>query len=368
MPRTGVANLPLHYGNAPRWLFRRMTKLAGGITRTIVYEYGKDEFLRRISDPFWFQAFSCVLGFDWHSSGTTTVTCGALKEALLQENVGILAAGGKGQTSRATPAEIEKLAEEVNLSTSSLEKLKYSSRMCARVDSVAIQAGYQLYHHVIIFTEDGSKWAVVQQGLDEQTRYARRYHWLSENVRNFVEEPHEGIVGFRREGDVLDMTSGESCECRKVSVDLAREGSPNELDKLRKRLKFDPKQRSLLEFIPGEELKFLHMPATVNWDAMKILYDFQPRNYEELIALRGVGPKTVRALALISELVYGKPPSWKDPVKYSFTVGGKDGVPYPVNRKVMDESIEILKAGIEEAELGREEKIKALRRLKEFVP
>jgi len=194
MVKTGVANLPLHPGKAPRWLFKRMVNLSRGIIEVISYEYGTDEFLRRISDPFWFQALSCVLGYDWHSSGTTTVTCGALKEAINPEDNGFAIAGGKGKTSRKTPSEIEKISEIYNLSTSAVKKLQYSSRMCAKIDNTAIQDGHNLYHHVFIFSESGM-WAVIQQGMNNETNYARRYHWLSEELESFVCEPHNAIVG-----------------------------------------------------------------------------------------------------------------------------------------------------------------------------
>ena len=189
MKRTGVANLPLHPGKAPPWLFARMVKLSRGITEVLMLEYGPDEVLRRLSDPFWFQALSCVLGFDWHSSGCSTVTCGALKEAL-DPSLGIAIAGGKGRSSLQVPAEIETLSEQYNLSSSSRDRLRYCSRMAAKVDSAAVQDGHSLYHHVILFTEHAS-WAVIQQGMNPETKYARRYHWLSEDVECFVREPHK---------------------------------------------------------------------------------------------------------------------------------------------------------------------------------
>jgi len=385
MQRTGTATLPLHYGTAPRWLFGRMVKLADGIVRIMVDEYGAEEFLKRISDPFWFQSFSCVLGFDWHSSGTTTVTCGALKQ-VLSPGIGVVVAGGKGRASRKSLSDIEKYAEIFDLDA---EKFRYLSRMTAKVDNTALQDGHQLYHHSFFITRDG-KWAVVQQGMNPEQQTARRYHWFSENVKNVVVEPHNAILGDSKIENVLDMTAKKSEEARKTSVDLGKE-KPVKLKNLIKSMR-KPYQKGLEEYIHTDvkrtklsNMKFicevltekpsvaeftetLSMPKRINWEIMKKVYDFQPRNYEEFLSIKGVGPGTVRALALISDLIYGKKPSWKDPVKYSFTVGGKDGVPYPVNRKVMDKSIEILRQGIEESKIGRNEKIDALRRLRKILP
>ncbi|HDO19291.1 MAG TPA: DUF763 domain-containing protein [Thermoplasmatales archaeon] len=364
MQKTGVANLPLHPGRAPRWLFDRMVRLSEAIIDVMLIEYGVDDVLKRFCNPFWFQAFSCVLGFDWHSSGTTTVTCGALKEAIDPERHGICVAGGKGKTSRKTPEEIERFGDIFSLSTNEIERLQYASRMAAKVDNAALQDGYNLYHHVFIFSEKG-RWVVIQQGMNDLNNYARRYHWLSENVKSFVVEPHNAIVGDRKEQKVLDMTSRENEDIRKASVDLVKD-HPNSVSRM---LNSMGKQLTLDNFAKdrrGDNI--LTMPRSINWSLMKRLYDFQPRNYEELLSLRGVGPKTIRALALISELVYGTKPSWKDPVKFTFAVGGKDGVPYPVDRKVMDETIDILKRSIEEARIGKEEKVKALKRMRRFIP
>ena len=368
--RTGIANLPLHPGKAPRWLFTRMVKLSRAILDVLVIEYGSDEILKRFSDPFWFQAFSCVLGFDWHSSGTTTVTCGALKEAVDPEEHGIVIAGGKGRVSRETPNEIEEKAIVFSLSAHTIDALKSSSRLAAKVDNVAIQDGYQLYHHVFLFSERG-KWVVIQQGMNDSNSYARRYHWFSDYVDSFVIEPHSGIIGTDKEEVALDMTSRLSEDARKTSVDLVRD-NPYHLRRDWEYLIRNQKQTtldmwsSIYDRTPKPEV--LDMPRNINWSLMKRLYDFQPENYEQLLSVKGVGPATVRALALISDLIYGAKPSWQDPIKFTFTVGGKDGVPYPVDRKVMDESIEILKRGIEEAKVGKEEKLKAFRRMKNIIP
>ena len=370
MRKTGVANLPLHPGKAPRWLFKRMVGLSKGIAEVIVYEYGTDEFLRRLSDPFWFQAFSCVLGYDWHSSGTTTVTCGAIKEAINPEDFGVVLCGGKGKASHHTLAEIETSSEKYNLSTSVIEHLQYCSRMAAKVDNTAIQDGHTLYHHVFILSEN-KRWAVIQQGMNTETRYARRYHWLSEDVECFVCEPHNAIVGDDRHENVLDMTAKQSIATQHVSVDLVND-HPSHLQEDWAMLTRHEAQKTLDHWVsPGLKTRSyprLEMPRTINWQKMKEIYDVHPTNYEELLALKGVGPNTVRALALISDLIYGETPSWEDPVRFSFAVGGKDGVPYPVNRQAMDESIEMIRTGVEDAKIGDKEKIQALQRLKDFLP
>jgi hypothetical protein len=370
MPKTGIASLPLHPGKAPRWLFQRMVALSKGITEVIVYEYGTDELLRRLSDPFWFQAFSCVLGYDWHSSGTTTVTCGALKEAINPGTLGVTVCGGKGAASRHTLADIEACSEKYNLSTSIVERFQYCSRMAAKVDNTAIQDGHTLYHHVFLISEN-KQWAVIQQGMNTETKYARRYHWMSEDLEDFVCEPHNTIVGDDRHDHVLDMTARQSRMTQKVSMDLVND-HPSHLQQDWAILTKHETQRTLDEWVsPGSKqysYPCLRMPRTINWRKMKEIYDVHPTNYEELLALRGVGPNTVRALALISDLIYNEKPSWKDPVRFSFTVGGKDGVPYPVDRSAMDESAMMIRTGVEQAKIGEKEKLQALRRLKNFLP
>jgi hypothetical protein len=368
MGRTGVANLPLHEGKAPKWLFKRMVALSRGIVDTISLEYGKEEFLRRLSDPFWFQALSCVLGYDWHSSGTTTVTCGALKEAILPAKHGFAIAGGKGKASRKTPQQIEEISNTYNFSTIKINELKYSSRMAAKIDNTAIQDGHQLYHHVFLFSESG-KWAVIQQGMNDTTGYARRYHWFSDHVTNFVCEPHDAIFGEKNKLIVLDMVAKKSDSTQKISVDLVND-HPRHLKNDWAKLTIISGQKTLDNFERPNRNDFgecLDMPRSINWSKIKEIYDFQPKNYEDLLAIRGVGPNTVRALALISDLIYSEKPSWHDPVKYSFAVGGKDGVPFPVDRRAMDESTQIIKSGIEQAKIGNKDKIHAIKRLKNFV-
>jgi len=361
MPRSGVSELPLHGGDAPRWLFERMVQLGSAISEIIMDEYGTEELIRRMSDPYWFQAYSCVLGFDWHSSGTTTVTCGAMKVAM-QNHPEIRMAGGKGALSRNAPHEITHFAEDQGISMELERKLKYSSRMSAKVDNTALQDGHRLYHHVILFDNKGN-WSVIQQGMSAETGYARRYQWFSGAVREFVIEPHTGISGSKSP-DVLDMTAKESESSRRTSLDLVKDGT----DRLEREILVVEKGQSTLMEWNGEKPVKLHMPRNINWNVLRNAYEVQPRNYEELIAIEGIGPSTVRALAMIGELVYGSKPSWKDPVKYSFTVGGKDGVPYPVDRKAMDESIDVLRAGIAESKLGDKQKLEALQRLRRYAP
>ncbi len=368
MKRTGIANLPLHGGRAPKWLFKRMVKLSRGIADVIIHEYGRDEFLRRLSDPLWFQAFSCVLGFDYHSSGTTTVTCGALKEAINPTEFGIAIAGGKGKISRNTPNEIEEIGEIYNFSTNKIKDLKYSSRMAAKVDNTAIQDGHILYHHNLFISEDGL-WGVIQQGLSSETNYARRYHWLSEKIDSYICEPHDGIVGEKSQTKVLNMVSKKSNNCQKTCVDLVCDYPRHVINDWMQLTKIKS-QSTLDDWLSSDRkiniVECLDMPRSINWNKMKEIYDFQPKNYEELLGMKGVGPRTVRALALISDLIYGERPSWHDPVKYSFTVGGKDGVPFPVDRKAMDESTEIIISGINQAKIDSKEKFEALRRLHNY--
>ncbi|RMF91402.1 MAG: DUF763 domain-containing protein [Methanobacteriota archaeon] len=366
--RTGAVDLPLHGGRAPRWLFQRMVGLAEGITEAVVLEYGSDELLRRLSDPYWFQALSCVLGFDWHSSGTTTTTCGALKMAIRPEDHGIAVAGGKGRASRKTQEQIEGFSEAFSLSDRLVERLKYSSRMAAKVDNTCVQDGYQLYHHSFFFTEKGT-WAVVQQGMEES--HARRYHWLSDGVKDYVNEPQSAICCDERKQEALNMVAGESEEARKVSVDLVKDG-PGHLRRYfrpsaQRRLDDYSKKTEHVFGMPGHHPVLGFDLTEQGWKTLQAAYELQPENYEELISLRGMGPKSIRALALISDLVYGTSPSWRDPVKYSYAHGGKDGYPYPVDRDTYDKSIEVLKNAVEEAKIDKKERYQAIKRLGRFV-
>jgi len=352
--RTGIADLPLHYGKVPPWLFERMCQLAREITVATVTEFGTGEMLRRLSDPYWFQAFGCVLGYDWHSSGVTTTVCGALKEGMrdLEKELGLFVAGGKGRTSRKTPAEIEGHGHLLKINPSSLV---YASRMSAKVDNSALQDGYQLYHHSFFFTRDGS-WAVVQQGMNEADRYARRYHWLGEKVSDFVCEPEAAICTQTR-GEALNLVATESAEARDVITQVAAEEKPDKIVSQLNRLKILnlPRRAHIsLEDIHPDRLGKIFLSA----------YERKPRSFESLLALEGLGAKTLRALSLISELVYDTPVSLRDPASFSFAHGGKDGYPYPVDKQTYDNSIQFLTQALEKAKIGDSEKLEAFRRLR----
>ena len=360
-----TAVLPLHHGRAPRWLFGRMVKLAECIVEIIVHEYGVRGLLERLSDPWFFQSLSCVLGYDWHSSGTTTVTCGALKEAVDPGEMGFAVVGGKGKASRKTPAQIEEVGQTFGLASSRIEELKYASRMAAKVDNSLIQDGYSIYHHTFFFDEAG-RWIVVQQGINEDRGNARRYHWPLDS-KGFIEEPQNAILCQTRIEKVLDMTSKDSDENRRASLELVID-NPRKL----RRLLAEPtlaRQCTLESWTGGvNPHKTLVMPSTMNWRALTAVYEFQPGRYEELVAMRGIGPSTVRGLSLIAELVYGEKASWSDPVRYSFAFGGKDGVPFPVDRGAMDGAIDLLRSGIGAAPVKRAQKMRALQRLRRCVP
>jgi uncharacterized protein len=368
--RSGIANLPLHGGKAPKWLFQRMVKLAREITETVIYEYSQEEFIRRVSDPYWFQALSCVLGFDWHSSGTTTTTCGALKTALNPETHGILIAGGKGRASRKTPHEIMNAGDLFSLSSCKVDQLVYSSRISAKIDNSCIQDGYKLYHHVFFLTEKAN-WAVVQQGMNEATKYARRYHWLYDGVNDFMEEPHQGICCDQRELETLDMTAQKSRKTRQTSLDLVLD-NPDHLKKYFTKKSLE-KEQTTLDSYSKQLIMPPHHPvleidlSSREFEILKNAWELQPNNYQELISLEGMGPKKIRALALISDLIYGDQPSWEDPVKYSFTHGGKDGYPYPVDREIYDNSIRTLKESLEQAKLDKKDRYHALKRLERLI-
>lgn len=350
--RTGTALLPLHAGRTPRWLFERMVLLARQITLVIVEEFGPHEMLARLSDPAWFQAFGCALGFDWHSSGLTTVVCGALKQALtgIEEDTGLIVAGGKGATSRKTPREIMREAGRLSVEPA---PLVYASRMAAKVDSAALQDGYQLYHHTFLWTPRG-QWAVVQQGMNESTRYARRYHWLSDDVSDFVVEPHKGIIS-ENGARVLNMVAREAKQCREVSAALTQDPPENAVRQINRLQE--------LELPPEHHIHIADIHAGRLEKTLAKAYEANPRDFEELLGTQGIGPKTIRALALLADLVYGARASFRDPARFSFAHGGKDGHPYPVDRETYDRSVEVLRRAVDRARLGHTEKLRALRRL-----
>jgi hypothetical protein len=350
--RTGIANLPLHGGKAPAWLFEKMKDLAGVIAVIIVQEYGTEEFLKKLADPFWFQAFGSVLGFDWHSSGLTTTTCGALKEGLKgkEKELGIYVCGGKGRTSRKTPDDIRNTVDNFGIEA---EPLVYASKMSAKVDNTALQDGYQLYHHSFIYDKSG-KWAVVQQGMNEENRYARRYHWLNLNNKlNFVNEPHSGIVAEQREKSVLNLVASEAEEARNVTAEVAKMTPEKTVEHLKKIQELSMPSDHFIRSLKSESLNKVLLKT----------YERQAEDFEKVLAIEGVGPKTIRALTLISELIYGAKASHQDPAKFSFAHGGKDGIPYPVDKENYDHSIQFLKDVIARSEIDYSEKRRAFKRL-----
>ena len=351
--RTGQADLPLHTGRAPKWLFERMRPLAGEIATAIVENEGPAGLMKRVSDPYWFQAFGCVLGFDWHSSGLTTTACAALKEGTRGRDLGFFVAGGKGATSRKAPEEITRACEKVGVDAAPLVR---ASRLSAKVDSSAVQDGYEVYQHTFMFTHDGS-WAVVQQGMNQNNGMARRYHWLT--APSFEREPHAAIAG-RGTTNVLNLVAHESENNRAVSVELAREEPSKiagEIERMRT-LTMPRHHHVRLYDIDPKRIQRILLKA----------YEAQPEDYTSLLAVPGVGAKGLRALSLVAELTYGASASVRDPVSFSFAHGGKDGTPFPVDRRTYDSTIDSLRAALRDARFGRREKLDALRRLARLVP
>lgn len=329
-----------------------MVALGREVLIALADEFGTQEVLRRLSDPRWFQALGCLLGFDWHSSGLTTTTCGALKEALkvVGKELGLFAAGGKGATSRRTPQEIMGWAEREALEPAGLV---YASRMAAKVDSAALQDGFQIYHHVMFFDRAGN-WCVVQQGMREQDGLARRYHWLSEGLTSFVEEPHRGVVGPQA-GLVLNLVAQEAAPAREAIPELSQRPPEKTVGDLKKltQLRLPRRHALLLSDVNPCRLKGVLLRA----------YQAQANDFEQLLGVAGLGAKGLRALALVAELIYGAPASFRDPARFSYAHGGKDGTPYPVDRDTYDRTIQALRRAVQRARLGRQQEISALRRL-----
>jgi uncharacterized protein len=358
VPRhTGFASLPLHGGKAPAWLFQRMVRLSREIVQFIAAEQGERELLRRLADPFWFQAFGCVLGFDWHSSGVTTTVCGAVKEGLrgLDREIGFFAAGGKGGTSRKTPGEVEAVCERLGRDAIPLVR---ASRLSAKVDSAAVQDGYELYHHAFFFTVSG-EWCVVQQGMNGETSMARRYHWLSDTVQSFVDEPHAAVC-CDTTGAILNLVATESAAVRTASAALAAQPPQFTLDAI-ERAAPDLVMPARHPLLPELDVSSSRLHAV-----LLETYERPPADFESLVARPGVGAKTLRALALASELVYGTPASTRDPARFAFAHGGKDGTPFPVDRETYEHTIEVFDHALNRAAIDRSEKVKAFQRLAAF--
>ena len=346
--KRGHADLPLHYGTVPQWLAQRMSLLGGAITEAIVMEYGREAFLQRMSDPFWFQSLGCVLGMDWHSSGITTSVMNALKKSVNQrsEELGIYICGGRGKSSRQTPEELLRIAEKTGLDG---DELVRCSKLSAKVDNTAVQDGFQLYLHSFVLTKEG-EWAVIQQGMNGDNRMARRYHWLSSSLRSFMEEPHTSVCG-KNQGLILNLTDSLAEPTKKGILDLTSENP----DKLLKEVSLIlPSHHDVRQ----EDVNMKRLGA-----ALVLAHETQVADMESLLLLEGVGPRTLQSLTLVSEVIHGTPSRFSDPARFSFAHGGKDGHPFPVPTKVYDQTIDILDNAIHKARLGDKDKSEALKNL-----
>ena len=362
MKRSGSADLPLHYGSVPQWLAERMAKLGLAIVETIISEYGNAEVLRRLSDPFWFQSLGAVMGMDWHSSGITTSVMGALKRAVNphSKELGIYICGGKGKASRNTPEELLRIGDRTGLDGNYLVRC---SKLSAKIDNTAIQDGFQLYLHSFI-VNDKAEWAVVQQGMCEGTSTARRYHWHSPTISSFVDEPHTFIYGPNR-GEILNLVAHDAGKARNVMMEMTRETPQlmlKEAQKLIMPVHHDVRAKDV-------DLKRL---GAMLW----LAHEKKPSDFGDLLLLEGLGPRTLQSLALVSEVIYGAPARFKDPARFSFAHGGKDGHPFPVPINVYDETIGVLQDAVQKSKLGFSDKSEAIKRLskisaraeKDFIP
>jgi uncharacterized protein len=365
--RTGSADLPLHSGRVPAWLGTRMTSLGAIITQAIVHHYGRDEFLSRIAHPYWFQSFGAVMGMDWHSSGITTSVIGALKRGLkpLSHELGIHVCGGRGEHSRKTPDELRTLSDRLGLDGESLVR---TSRLVAKVDSAAVQDGFDLYLHGFIVTDD-AKWVVVQQGMNGDTRQARRYHWHSQGLTSFVDAPHSAIDGTPQ-GEIVNLTDHRADASRNAQLDLLSELGPDRIvTELERMSAGAPESEPTQAMLPHLIMPAHHHVSPKDVFARRLhatlaaATERGPLDFPELLLTSGVGARTVRSLAMVAEVVHGAPYRFKDPARFSLAHGGKDRHPYPVPIKVYDETIRVLKSAVAGAKLGREEELGALKRL-----
>ena len=349
MQHAGSADLPLHNGHVPRWLAERMAKLGGAITETILLEFGKKEFIHRMSDPAWFQSLGCVLGMDWHSSGITTSVMGALKTAInaRSKELGIYVCGGRGKHSRKTPEELIEVANQTGLDGNELVR---SSRLVAKVDNTAIQDGYQIYLHSFVLSVEGD-WSVVQQGMNGPIGYARRYHWSSAGLESYVNDPHQFVYG-KNHGQILNLTHQEAKESRACMLSITEENPDRmlkEIQKIRLPAHHDVRQKDV-------DLKRLG-------SILAVAQELPINEFEDLLLIQGLGPRTLQSLALVSEVIYGTKSRFDDPARFSFAHGGKDGHPFPVPTKVYDESITVLKKAVHQAKIGHSDKLRALNAL-----
>jgi hypothetical protein len=353
MHRSGTADLPLHGGRVPPWLAERMTALGTGISEAVVYHYGHSELLSRLSDPFWFQALGCVMGMDWHSSGITTSVLGALKRGLnpRAHELGIFVCGGRGRHSRQTPHELRQIAEQTSLDG---EQLVRASRLAAKIDNNAIADGFQLYLHGFIVTKSG-EWAIVQQGMNDSTGLARRYHWHSATVRDFTAEPHSAIVG-EPQGMIMNLVDNSARPAQSALLEMAKEKPDITLREARK-----------LTLPSHHDVRPANVDLKRLGAVLAAAYERDLRDFASLLLLENLGPRTLQSLALIAEVVHGAPTRFADPARFSFAHGGKDGHPFPVPLKVYDQSLSVLRRSLDQAKLGHTEKLDGFKRLDSFV-
>ncbi len=353
MKRSGTADLPLHGGRVPLWLAERMTKLGTAITEAIIYDYGSSAFLSRLSDPFWFQALGAVMGMDWHSSGITTSVMGALKRGLATraDELGVYICGGRGRFSRNTPQELRSIADRRGFDG---EALVRASRLTARVDNNAIADGFQIYLHSFILAANG-EWAVVQQGLNDRSGMARRYHWHSATLNDFVAEPHTGIVG-ENQGFIMNLVDAQARPAQSALLTIAREKPETTLAAARHLRMPDHHE------VRAEDIDLKRLGAV-----LAVAHERDLRQFAELLLLEGLGPRTLQSLALIAEVVHGVASRFSDPARFSFAHGGKDRHPFPVPLKTYDESVKFLRTSLDRARLGGGDKLDGLRRLDTFV-
>lgn len=353
MKRSGIADLPLHGGRVPTWLAERMTRLGTAITETIVHDYGTSAFLSRLSDPFWFQAFGAVMGMDWHSSGITTSVMGALKRGLAPKanELGIYICGGRGRFSRNTPNELRSIAERRGFDA---EALVRTSRLTARVDNNAIADGFQIYLHSFVVTADG-EWAVVQQGLNDKNGMARRYHWHSASVRDFVSEPHTAIVG-ENQGTIMNLVDANAGRAQSAMLEMAGE-RPGKIITEARHLRMPSHHE-----VRAKDVDLKRLGAV-----LAIAYEKDLKNFADLLLVEKLGPRTLQSLALVAEVVHGAPSRFSDPARFAFAHGGKDGHPHPVPLKTYDESLNFLRSSLDAAKIGDTDKLDGFRRLEKFV-
>ncbi len=349
MHRSGTADLPLHCGKVPQWLADRMSAIGTSIITAVIEESGSDEVLTRLSDPFWFQALGCVMGMDWHSSGITTSVMGALKRGLnpIAHDLGIYICGGRGKYSRQTPQELLAISMREGLDGDSLVQ---ASKLSAKVDNTCIQDGFSIYLHTFILSRNG-KWAVVQQGMNEESGMARRYHWHSPAVRSFVSDPHTGVIG-ENIGPIINLSDSRAAEAQNSIVDFSHNNPEKQLQEFRHLIMARP-----------HEIKPEHVNSKRLGAVMAVAYEKQFSTFTDLLLLEGVGPRTIQSLALVSEVIYGKPGRFDDPARFAFAHGGKDGVPFPVPIKTYDQSISILQKAVGKARMGQQEKLESLKKL-----